>query len=177
MSRTELLRELVRVTTQAREPTARQTLVDAGIPLDCGSAWGFDHVEIDVHHYYSAPSGLPAVIVPHFESGELVDLVAVGPRSRSCRTLLGVCTVLGSDSIERAKTHDEYLRLYADPIEWYAAGRVGAVIVDWRIAKYELRGLPGIACDDALTARRIERALRDPVDVPPIYVREACHAA
>jgi len=177
MSRTDLLRELLRVTTSAREPAAREALAEAGVPLDCGSAWGFDYVEIDAYHYQPVPTGAPAVIVPHFEGGRLLDLVAVGLRSRSSRTLLGVCQVLGSDYLDHAREHHEPARFYSDPIDWYANGRAGAVIIDWRAMRHELRDLPGIASDDYATARWIDHALREPVSMPPIFVREACHAS
>lgn len=177
MTSIDLLSELLKVTTQARQPAARAELAHAAVPLDCGAAWGFDHVEIDAHHYQPAPCGTPAVIFPHFEGGRLLDLVAVGLRSRSSRTLLGICTVLGSDHLDRARERAEPVRFHADPIAWYANRRDGAVVIDWRAARHELRDLPGIACDDEMTARRIDRALREPVDLPPIYVREAPHAA
>lgn len=177
MSNLDLLRELVRVCSAASHPDARATLAAAGVPLDCGSVWGFDHVEtIGAHHYQPDPAGAPAVIVPHFDSHKLVDLVAVGLRSRSCRTLTGTCTVLGSDHLDEARWRDEPARFYADPIAWFASGRDGAVVIDWQAARYELADLPGIACNDEGTARRIDEALRQPMPLPPIYVREACHA-
>lgn len=178
MTSGDLREELIRVCLNARHPEARSVLANAGVPLDCGQAWGFDYVEtIGSHHYQPDPAGAPAVIVPHFDGRKLVDLVAVGLRSRSCRTLRGVCTVLGSDHLDRARWGDQPARFYADPIAWFANGRDGAVVVDWRAARIQLADLPGIACDDEATARRIDDALRVPVDLPPIFVREACHAA
>lgn len=177
MTSLDLLRELVRVWLNARHPEARSVLADAGVPLDCGQAWGFDCVETDAYHYRHDPGGVPAVIVPHFEDRRLVDLVAVGLRQRSSRTLLGVCTILGSDHLDSARHRDRPARLYADPIDWYANRRDGAVVVDWRAARIKLSDLPGIACDEEATARRIDEALRVPMNLPPIFVREARHAA
>jgi hypothetical protein len=69
------------------------------------------------------------------------------------------------------------VRLFQDPIEWLTAGQCGAVVIDWRAARYELRDVPGIVCETELLAKRVDRALRQPSRLPQLFVREAHRAA
>jgi hypothetical protein len=103
--------------------------------------------------------------------------VATGLGTRSTRTRRGVATVLGREWLDHAKETETAGRLFGDPIEWLRNGCRGAVVVDWRVARYELGDLPGIACEGELLAKRVEKALKQPVHVPQLFVREARRAA
>ena len=104
--------------------------------------------------------------------------MATGLQTRSTRTRRGVATVLGQEWIDHAKDTDTAVRLFGDPIEWLRNGRRGAVVVDWRAARYVLADVPDIACETELLAKQVERAMRQPAPIPRLFVKEeATHAA
>ena len=146
-----------------------------GLPDD---GYGLQFVEIDAGNYAPYQAGEAAIIVPLFVDGELHDLIATGLSTRQTRTRQGVATVLGREWIEGAQIHETAVRLFQDPIEWLGHGQCGAVLIDWRAARYELAELPGIVCETELLAKRVDRELRQPSRLPQLFVREApCAAA
>jgi len=167
-----LLLELFAARRRLDDPELAATMGACGLQTDRGPLWGVDFVTVDQHHYEPAPDGRPAVIVPCFDGGELVDLVAVGLRARTCRTRTGVCTVLGRDAIDDAKDCGGAVEILTDPIAWLQNGRRGACVVDWRAARHELADVPSIECTSQALADRIDRAMRKPVDVPQIVVSD-----
>jgi hypothetical protein len=172
-----LLRELRTACRTARLPDLATALQACGLPIDTGPTWGVSFVEIDTHNFTPAAGGKPAIIVPLFEDGALLDLIAVGLSTRSTRTRAGIATVLGQEWIDHAKATEATVRLFADPIEWLRNGRRGSVIVDWRSARFALSDVPGIACENELLAERIKRAMQQPVHLPKLFVREPHRAA
>jgi hypothetical protein len=149
-----------------------------GLPIDGPTIFGAALVEIiGAHNYAPADGGKPAIIVPLFEDGRLLDLVATGLGTRSARTRRGIATVLGREWLDHAKQTETAARLFSDPIGWLRNGRRGAVVIDWRAARYELGDLPGIVCENELLAKRVDRALREPSRLPQLFVREAHRAA
>jgi hypothetical protein len=172
-----LLRELLAAHRMARSPDLAATLQAGGLPVFTGPIWGVSFVEIDAHHYAPAAGGKPAIIAPLFEAGALLDLIATGLETRSTRTRAGIATVLGQEWIDQAKETETAVRLLADPIELLCNGRYGAVIVDWRAARYALGDVPGIACQSELLAKQVERAVRRPERLPQLFVPEANRAA
>jgi hypothetical protein len=171
---TPLFREYLASRRTGRRPELAAALNDCGLSDE---GFGVSFVEIDGHHYVPVAGGEAAVIVPLFVDGALLDLVATGLRTRSTRTRAGIATVLGQEWIDRAKETETTVRLFADPIEWLRNGRRGAVIVDWRAARYALADVPGIACEGELLAKRVESALKQPTHLPKLFVREANRAA
>jgi hypothetical protein len=172
-----LFRELLAAHKVARSPELAAALRACGLPIDGASTWGVAFVEIDEHNYAPAAGGKPAIIVPLFEDGALLDLVATGLETRSTRTRAGIATVLGREWLDRAKDTETTVRLFADPIEWLRNSCRGAVIVDWRSARFALSDVPGIACENELLAERVKRAMQQPVHLPKLFVREPHRAA
>ena len=173
-----LLRELLAAHRIAGNPERAAALKACGLPIDGPTIFGAALVEIiDAHNYAPAAGGKPAIICALFEDGRLLDLVATGLETRATRTRRGVATVLGQEWINRAKDAETTVRLFADPIEWLRNGCRGAVVVDWRAARYALANVPGIACEGELLAKRVEQALKQPVRLPRHFVREARRAA
>jgi hypothetical protein len=172
-----LVRELLIAHRAARLPELAAALQGCGMSIDTGPTWGVSFVEIDAHHYAPAAGGKPAIIVPLFEGGALLDLIATGLETRTTRTRAGIATVLGQEWIDHAKETETTVRLFADPIEWLRNGRRGAVVVDWRAARYALADVPGIACESEFLAKQVDRAMRQPARVPQLFVREAGRAA
>jgi hypothetical protein len=174
---TPMMRELLIAHRTARSPELAAALQTFGLPVSTGPVWGVSFVEIAPHNYAPGAGGKPAIIVPLFVDGELHDLVATGLATRQTRTREGIATVLGREWIECAKIYETAVRLFGDPIEWLRNECRGAVVVDWRAARYELADLPGIVCENELVAKRVDRALRQPSRLPQLFVRDANRAA
>jgi hypothetical protein len=171
-----LLRELLAARKTASTTDLAAALQACGLPVT--TVWGVAFVEIDGNHYVPVVGGKPAVIVPLFVDGVLLDLVATGLQTRATRTRAGIATVLGQEWIDHAKATETPLRLFGDPIEWLRNGGRGAVVVDWRAARHVLADVPGIACETEFLAAQVERAMRQPVHIPRLFVREGkTHAA
>jgi hypothetical protein len=172
---TPLFREYLVARRTGRRPDLAAALQACSLPAE---GLGVSFVEIDAQHFAPATGGKPAIIVPLFEDGTLLDLVATGLQTRTTRTRAGIATVLGQEWIDRAKDTGMALRLFGDPIEWHRNGRRGAVVVDWRAARYVLADVPDIACETELLAKQVERAMRQPASTPRLFVKEeATHAA
>ena len=168
-----LLLELVEAHRKARREDIAVQLDACGLHQHGGPIVGVEYVASDDRHWSPEPTGKPAIIVPYFEDGRLLDLVAVGLRSRACRTRAGVCTVLGGEWLDHAREHDTAARIYPDPLAWLLNGRRGAVIVDWRSARYALADVPALDCADQALANRIDKAMRQPVQMPRLIVGQA----
>ena len=171
-----LLVELVAAHRTARREDLAQALDACGLRQTGGPIFGVEFVTIDAHHYAPEPGGRPAIVTPFFEGGALVDLVATGMATRTSRTRMGVCTSLGVEHIDRAREGEGHLRLYSDPLEWLQHRRAGAVVIDWRAARFDLADIPAIACSSDALAARVERALQRPATLPTLFVPEAAHA-
>lgn len=173
-----LFRELLAAHRLARQPDLAAALDACGLRQVGAPIWGVAFVAVDRAHYAPAPGGKTAIIVPAFADGVLVDLVATGLQTRECRTRAGIATVLGAEWIDHARDSETALTLFPDPLEWLRCGRRGAVVVDWRAARFTLADLPGgIACTSESVAQRVDRAMRHPVQVPQLFIREAARAA
>ncbi|GEP61293.1 hypothetical protein [Reyranella soli] len=171
-----LMVELLAAHRRARMPEVAEALAACGLPMT-GPLWGIGFVSVDRHHYEPDDTGKPAVIVPYFEDGVLLDLVATSLATRQSRTREGICTTLGEEWLEQARESGTAAKILPDPIAWLQNGRHGAVLVDMRAARHVLADMSALACEGELLAARIDRALRQPVIFPTIYVREAHHAA
>ena len=139
--------------------------------------WGLQSVAVENSHYAPDPSGRPAIIVPVADDGGIFDLAATGLASRRSATRTGLGAILGQAALDRALIHRVPLHLFGDPIEWLQHRGAGAVVLDWRAAAFVLTDLAGIACTSDLLAGRVEKALHQPLRVPPLFVREDRRAA
>jgi len=165
-----LLFELVAAHRTARREDIAGEIAACGLQRPGGPIFGVEFIAHDAQHWAPEPGGKPAIVVPHFEDGRLLDLVAVGLRSRACRTRTGVCTVLGGEWLDHAREHDTAARIYPDPLAWLLNGRKGAVIVDWRSVRYTLADVPALDCTDQALADHIDKAMRQPVQMPRLTV-------
>jgi hypothetical protein len=172
-----LLRELLAAHRIARHPEVADVLAPLRLPAEGVPVWGLESVAIEGSHYAPDPSGRPAIIVPVADDGRIVDLVATGLASRRSATRTGLGAILGQAALDRAVVHQVPLHLFSDPIEWLQHRGAGAVVLDWRAAAFILTDLAGIACTSDLLAGRVEKALHQPLRVPPLFVREDRRAA
>ena len=176
-----LFRELLADHRTARLPEPAAALQACGLPIDTGPIVGVSFVETFGPHYGShyapCPGGRPAIIVPVFDGGELVDLTATSLETRHTTTRLGVASVLGQEAIDRAWIGETCVHLFGDPIEWVRNRCRGVVVLDWSVARFALADLPAIACDTEFLAKKFDRALQAPLRVPQLFVREVHRAA
>ena len=137
-------------------------------------------IDIDDGLYAPSSEGMPHLILPVFEDGGLVDLVAFSSEQPLAWLLrLGTGWSLGLiDGFERHSWEDE-VRLWASPLDWLRADRDGLCILDWSAPEViELARLPNIRCQDRLLAERLKEALSRPYSLPQItYGEELRHAA
>lgn len=171
-----LLRELVAASRVHRDPEAAALLEEMGLRTTNLPVWGVDRVAVDAGWYDPDPAGRAAVIVGVYDNG-LIDLVATGLASRRIARRDGRGVILGHAALDNALYYEETLLLRDDPIEWLQRGGTGAVVLDWRRAPYMLTDLAGIACSSSRLAAQVDKALRQPLRVPPLFVREDRRAA
>jgi hypothetical protein len=171
-----LFPELLAAHKLARKHDLQDALAACGL-TQTGPMWGIAFVSVDPHHYTPSPGGKPAIIVPGFVEGELIDLVATGLETRAIRTRCGVAAVLGEEWLDHARETESAARLFPDPVEWIRNGRRGAVIIDWRVARFALADVPRLNCESDRLARQVDESLRLPVHIPQIFVRESRHHA
>lgn len=95
--------------------------------------FGIAKVEpVDGGLYTPSSSGVPAMIVPVFEGGDLIDLLAfrtAEPEHWWLRKGLG--GLLGLWSGWGKHEWADSVRLHATPLEWLQAGGEGLCVVDW----------------------------------------------
>jgi len=173
------MRELLAARRFARQDRELcEALSDCGLDMDgLPIAWGFDFVSVDGAHYEPVRGGQPAVIVPAIEDGETVDLVAMGLKTRACKTRTGWATILGREWLDAARWAGKPPVIFPDPLTWLRARCRGVVLLDLASARFELADLPSVACASDLFATRLNEAMRVPVNIPAIFVPEAHHAA
>lgn len=168
-----LFRELLAAHKTARQPDLYRALIACELQQAGGPVWGVAFVSVDSHHYAPSPGGKPAIIVPAFADGALVDLVACGLETRAIRTRYGAVTVLGEEWLDHARETGEAARMFPDPIEWLRNGRRGAVLLDQRAACFALADVPAVNwCGSETAAQQIDRAMRRPINLPQIFIRE-----
>ena len=164
-----LLRELLHASKVAREPRLECVLATLGLAHE-GPLWGFDFVEFTGSTYRPLLGGDGALIVPVFDDGLIVDLVACRVIDRRIATRHGAARALGEDWIDRAALNRSRLALFSDPLRWLMAGRRGAVVLDWRQAPLLFDGVEAIACDSPALMRRVDTATHRMAKRPQIHL-------
>lgn len=129
--------------------------------------------------YEPDPDGHPHLVLPVYEDGELVDLVAFRselPDKWMLRTGLG--WALGVEDglprlYERSFWHTEPLSLSATPLDWLRGGAKGLCVLDWEAPELaELSDFTAVQCPDATIAAVLRKALTKPPRLPNISVGE-----
>jgi len=145
------------------------------LPEINGIPWGVGSIELVGRDLYAPrpDDGIRCLLIGVVERGELVDLAAIGPRSRTVRTRLGWAAVLGEDAIDRARWAGSLvadalaagrpdptagaitLRLVADPLAWILRPHDCAFVIDWTRVHYALADVPDVACSTTEVAARL----------------------
>lgn len=160
----------------ARDPRCSGAVDALNLRID-RAPWGCAFVEFAGPTYQPAPGGDGAVIVAAEANGELVDLVACRLRDRTMATRLGHAAILGDDAIEASRGSGRSLVLWHDAFAWMHAGFLGAVMLDWRQARWILADVPGVICSSKALATKLHAAMKVPERLPAISYAEARHAA
>jgi hypothetical protein len=125
--------------------------------------------------YQPNDGGHPHVVMPVWENGALVDLVAwrtASPEDWLLRKGLG--WALGQDQLQYAGP----VFLAASPLEWLQRGGEALCILDWGCPEvFQLACLEEVTVSDPVTAGLLRQALRRPVRLPTIQLQEVAHAA
>jgi hypothetical protein len=107
--------------------------------------------------------------VPAVEQGILTDLVAELFSSRRRLPRLGTARLLGADEVESARSTNERLLVFDSAFNWLKGHCLGAVILDWKHAGYDLDGVRTICCK-ASVAPLVHAATRRCWPPPEIFV-------
>ena len=163
-------------------PVLLHRLKALGVPWPTIAQMGHRHyfggsarvIDIDDGLYAPSSEGVPHLILPVFEGGELVDLVAFSSEQPLAWLLrLGSGWSLGLlDGLERHSWEQE-VRLWASPLDWLRADCAGLCILDWSAPEvFELSRLSNIRCQDKRLAGRLREALSRPYRLPGITFGE-----
>lgn len=158
-----------------KHPTAVDRLLAQGVRRNL-IAWpnGLDHkpiglarVRFDGYTFEPADDGVEAVLLPVRRDRMLIDVVAWPlNQPRKWRTRRGIATVLGGDAIRRAFHLNRAILIHEMPVQWLAAGRCGAVVLDVAAARFELATAPRLAVSNQAFGERLDRLLNQP---PPRF--------
>jgi hypothetical protein len=144
---------------------------------------------------YQPGEGMPHLILPVVEEGNLVDLCAVhssNPSSWLLRSGNGWALGL-KDGLNRwlwyspegvnrfGEARHQVGRptlIFSSPIDWLQGAGEGICVLDWSAPEVrQLDVLPEVICSDRETALLLERTLHRPVRLPKISVMEVARAA
>jgi hypothetical protein len=132
--------------------------------------WGIACVSIGREFYQPDEDGKLALIVPAFEHGRIVDLVACPFATRQVRTRKGIAPVLGHEWIDDAKLGLEPLKVFDDVFSWLRGRCRGVVVLDFDAAPRLLRDVPSLHCESQAMADCLIEAFEWPLPYPPVLV-------
>lgn len=122
-------------------------------------------------HWWPDDEGAPRLIVPCYERGEIVDLVALKPQAADVwwhRT--GQATLLGADLLATC-VKDHPIDIVSTPIDWLAKGGKAICVLNWGAPYHELSSLrdwPEIRVDSVRLSNLVRQYLMRPNPIPKI---------
>ena len=163
----ELMVALGRDMTQGHVDHLLHLGVSPAATVMCGSA----RIQADGDLYRPDDDGLEAVILPVFDGGETIDLLALTTDPVRWWLRLGLAAYLGGDSLPDA-VMDEPVRVFRSPLAWLQAGTPpdGLVVLDWDTARRELVD-HHVAAEDLAHGLELDHLLTIPAQRPQIYVQ------
>lgn len=129
-------------------------------PLPIGAA----NVRFTSRSFEIAEDGERALTLPMIDAGEVVDLAAWQPKTKTLKGWAGRGFALGQEEIFNPGVYamDGALHVHETPLEWLRAGRTGIVIVRPSLSHAYLAGRERLAFDNAAFARRVKGWMRPP---------------
>ena len=148
-----------------RDVAATDWMMGLGIDRDLTGVemLGVTRAATEGREWIPQPDGRPVITLPIWSGECCIDILALSPEDADewwCRT--DIVPVIDPIEIARCEFLDEPLHIHASPLSWLRAGATGTVVLDWRSAPFWLSGVRRYLCHDRSTARRLERALRQP---------------
>lgn len=129
---------------------------------------------------YQPGEGVPHIVLPVVEDGELIDLCAF----RSSQPDEWLMRVGNGWALGLHKGIGAYMwgvppHIFRTPLDWMRGGCRGLCVLDWRSSElFQLDVFETVTVADEQTAQLLDKAMRRPVRVPNIQVMEAIrHAA
>lgn len=123
--------------------------------------------------YWPSDTGSPRLIIPCYERGDIVDLVALLPAKPDQwwhRT--GAAAILGADLLLTC-VKDHALEVVSTPLDWLKAGGRAICVLDWGASFHELsplRDWPELRVDSPRLAAAVRQALSRPAILPKITI-------
>ena len=157
-----LVGELASAVRVKHDPRVEPVLRAIALLTVRAPAWGLGWVMPEGDTYRPAAAGEMgpnALIVPAFEGGELIDLVAECFASRQLLPRTGAATMVGHEAVESARNLKKPLFVFDRPSAWLRGHCLGVVILDWNVG-FELEGVLRIACKVSLADKLYEATRR-----------------
>lgn len=131
-------------------------------------------VDVGEGLFAPSPDGRRSMVVPVYENGQLLDLVAFStstPDDWLLRTGAGLALGL-IDGFE-PHTWGASVHLHKTPMDWLRAGGDGLCIVDWSAPDiYLFNDLPHITVDDDGLRSQLVAAVQRPAHIVPVSVKK-----
>ncbi len=152
-------------------------LLHLGVPSSTTVMCGAAKIRPDGQNYVPDDDGIETVIVPIFDAGATIDLLAFS-LSNPARwwTRIDAHWALGADALDQLWL-GEKLRVCRDPLRWLQSGPAenAIVILDWRVARLHIPRVE-IVAEDLAHGLELNRLLTIPAQHPLIHVPESCTA-
>ncbi|MGN6690105.1 MAG: hypothetical protein ACTHJU_04085 [Sphingopyxis sp.] len=115
--------------------------------------------------------GTPHLIIPCYERGKIVDLIAMKPsRPDVWFHRNGLAVLLGADLLSTC-VKDFALELVTTPLDWLASGGDAVCVLNWAAPFHELsplRDWPELRVDTVRLSRAVRQYLSRPNPIPKI---------
>ena len=129
--------------------------------------------------YFPDPDGEPHLLLPVYEDGELLDIVAFQSTVPDKWLLrCGNGWALGVEGGFSRHCWEGSARLAATPLDWLRYGAKGLCVLDWSAPEVSnLADLTAVECSDPALAQLLRKALTKPPRIPAISWGETSLAA
>lgn len=174
------------VAASAVRPEHLRPLVDLAVSWPTIGELGRHHPGLGIvrakegeDELYILGDGEPHLVLPVYEIGELIDLVAFRSGDPE-RWLLrsGYGWALGLEEGLGRHTWGDHVPLSVSPLEWLQRGAQGLCVLDWSAPElHYLNDIGHLVCSSDRLSKHLRAALAKPVRFPKISIEERRLAA
>lgn len=125
-------------------------------------------------YWWPDDEGAPRLLIPCYERGEVVDIVAMKPQTPDVwwqRT--GQATLLGADLLATC-VKDYPIDIVSTPLDWLAKGGEAVCVLNWSAPYHELsplRDWPELLVDSVRLSKLVRQYLTRPNPIPKITLK------